>query len=123
MFSVNTAKIRQDADILQREARRYEYRLETLRGTMFWLRRQDFDEADELHRVLKRQYEELESERKSLMILSEVLTRISDKYENTEEDLEESGEAMHGIRLCVVKIFDLCQLTQKLCKMGFHMPD
>ena len=123
MFSINTAKIRQEADILQKEARQYEHRLEALEETMSWLRRQDFDEAEELHRVLKRQYEELGSERKSLMMLSEVLLRISDRYENTEEDLVENGEAMHSIRLYVVQMFDLHQLTQNLCKMGFRMPD
>lgn len=123
MVNINTAKIRQDADILQKEARQYGHRFDALAGTMSWLRRQEFDEADELHRVLKRQYEELESERKSLMMLSEVLSRISDKYENTEEDLVESGEIMHGSRLYVVQMFDLRYLTQNLCEMGFRMPD
>ena len=122
MFSINTVKIRQDADILQKEARQYEHRSDALREVMCWLRRQDFDEADELHRILKRQHEELENERRSLMMLSGVLSRIGGKYENTEEDLVESGEAMHAFRIYAVQVFDLHQLTTNLYKMGFRMP-
>lgn len=122
-ISVKTAGLREQADKLNREALRYNRRFSEMEDCISWVRRQDFDGADEVYRTLKKQNEEMLRQRKSLLLLGESLRRISDKYDRTEERIIDQGEHIYSGRLVVCSPVILNQLNQLLKNMGLQVSD
>lgn len=92
MVSVRTERLRKQAELLSREARRYDYKFPVLEDSISWLRQQEFDEKNEIQRVLTRQNEELREQKRELVVLAEAMRRICDKYEKAEQRIMDSGE-------------------------------
>lgn len=117
-ISVKTVSLNEQADELNREALRYNRWQNDLEETLTWIRAQDFEGADEMHRTLKKLSEEMMHQKKDLRVLEESLRRISGKYERTEEKIIESGEQQVFRREWTVQSVDLSSITGRLSQMG-----
>ena len=87
MVTIHTGRLREQSDILNREALQYNQRLSELEACIAWLRRQEFDEVDELLRLLHGQYEKLGRQKEEMLKLSGLLQRICGRYEAAEQAL------------------------------------
>lgn len=96
-----------------------------IQDTISWIRRQDFPEAGELRRALEKEYGELEKQKKDMLRLSEALTRISDKYEKTEEKIVMS----QNLRTRILAVSDasflvtLQPLISQIKALGIEVPE
>lgn len=119
--SVDTAGLKEQADELNREALRYDRWLEELEETVSWIHTRDFEGAEELHRVLKQQGEEMARQKRGLLVLEESLRRISEKYQRTEEKIAESGERQMLPEKWSVEDVDLEPLSGRLSDLGLQL--
>lgn len=122
MVSIKTERLREKADAMNREALHYDYRFQTMEECIFWISHQEFDEKEELQRVLARQYGELREQKRELLLLSGVMQRICDKYEETEQRIMEDRVVCRKFT-GFVKMVDLVQMRDKLSLLGIHVTD
>ncbi|MCD8103782.1 MAG: hypothetical protein LUF35_01965 [Lachnospiraceae bacterium] len=125
MVSVETATLKKTAIRLNNYAANLSKRLLGIQDTISWIRRQDFPEAGELRRALEKEYGELEKQKKDMLRLSEALTRISDKYEKTEEKIVMS----QNLRTRILAVSDasflvtLQPLISQIKALGIEVPE
>lgn len=122
MLSINTNKLRRAADLLDREAPRYNDRLSVLNDCMAWLKHQKFREQEELIHLLKIQYEAMLQEQKRLFILSQTLKGVCEEYECAEQQIVESGRYIWK-RPGVVNTINLRQVKDYLRACGMQIED
>ncbi len=100
MINVETGKLRESAIRLHNLSANCNHRLLSLQETILWLREQEFRDTRDLSRALKKQYEELRTQKNELKLLSDALIRISDTYEKTEQRItEEQTSMLHALPL------------------------
>lgn len=117
--SVKTAGLREQASELNREAHRYNRRFQEMEEVISWLKWQEFDGADELYHTLRKQNEEMTRQRRNLLLLTEALKRICDKYDRTEQEIMEQGE--RRTQWGEVQSLDIAELANNLLKMGLQV--
>ena len=106
-INVKTGALRVQANEINRQAHRYGRRFSALEECMSWVRQQEFDGAEEMYHTLRWQQEEMMRQKRDLLLLSEGLQRICDKYEKTERKLAEKNFIF---RIVAVKIWGLDDL-------------
>lgn len=92
MVSIKTESLREQAEELNRTALQYDHRFAVLEECSSWLRRQEYDETNSIYRVLVREQEKMQQQKRELLLLAEGLRRISDRYDRTEERIMENEE-------------------------------
>lgn len=122
MVSIKTERLRELAEILNREAVHYDHRFRALEESISWVRRQEFNEANEIHRVLMREYDELRQQKKAMMLLAEAILRICDKYDKTEQKIVDSGETCEKL-IVRADWINLEHMRRLLVKVGLDMTD
>lgn len=122
MVNIKTERLREKADAMNREALHYNYRFQTIEECISWIKNQEFDEKEELQRVLARQYEELREQKREILLLSGVMQRICDKYDETEQRIMEDRDIYRKF-IGYVKMVDLVQMRDELSLLGIHVTD
>lgn len=120
MVTIHTGRLREQSDILYREALQYNQRLSELEACITWLRRQEFDEVDELLRLLHGQYEKLGRQKEEMLKLSGLLQRICGRYEAAEQEIIESPEAFQKLR-GFVKTMHLADIRECITALGIRI--
>lgn len=122
MVSIRTESLRGQADVLYREALHYSNRFLALEECISWVKRQEFDEANEIYRVLTRQYEELAGQKKELILMSEAMRRICDKYDTAERKIVE-GQEVYRKPAGYVGEVNLKHIRSQLSELGIHLAE
>ena len=122
MVSVRTEWLREQAELLNREACRYDHRSAALEDSISWIRQQEFDEKKEIQRALARQYEELRQQKKALLLLAGAMRRICDKYEKAEQRIIDCGEMPPKMNGHVTWV-ELEHIKVKLHGLGISLKD
>ena len=122
MVKVKTEMLRFQADIIKKETIHYEYSLQIIQESISWIKQQEFDELDEIHQILLKEYENLEEQKKKLLLLSDALQRICDKYEKTELLIIEQGETCQKLA-GYVEWVNLKGIRNRLNELGIHLID
>lgn len=120
MVTIHTGRLRDQSEILNQEALQYNHRLSELETCIVWLRRQEFEEADELLRLLHRQYEKLGRQKEEMLRLSGLLQRICGRYETAEQEIVESTEASRKLK-GYVKTMQLSDIREHLAVLGIRI--
>lgn len=122
MVSVKTNVLKRQADNLKKNVQRYDDRCSVIEECMNWLKVQEFDGKEEIRRVLFRQHGDLIRQKKELLMLSEALWRICEKYEKTEQMIADYHEKLQGTE-GYVNMVDLTHICDYLSKWGFRTAD
>lgn len=122
MVSIKTGVLKAQADVLSEEAHHYNYIFSKMDECISWLKRQEFNEANEIYRILTYQYDELQEQKKELLLLSEVTKRIGDKYDKTEKTIIECGESCQKLKGHVYSV-NLNSVRNMLFESGLHMAE
>lgn len=122
MVSIKTDSLRGQAELLNREVFHYNYRFQVLNDCLHWLKRQEFEEVYEIHRVLVRQCDEMKQQKRELAMLAEAMYRICDKYDRTEQTIIENGEAFQKLAGRVEAV-NLDRIREQLSQLGMRMAE
>lgn len=122
MVSIKTEALRELAESLNREAVHYDHRFRVLEESMLWIKRQEFEETNEIHRVLMKQYDDLIEQKKAMLQLAEAIRRICDKYDKTEWQIILSGVIAKRVEVHVDWV-KLERMRSLLATVGLDMAD
>ena len=90
MISIRADALRAQTDVLNMKYKHYTYFLPKMDECIVWTRQQEFDEVDELCRILRKERENLQEQRREFLVLSEMLGRICDRYARAEQEIVDS---------------------------------
>lgn len=90
MISIRADALRAQTDVLNMKYRNYTYFLPKMDECIVWIRQQEFDEVDEICRILRKERENIQEQRREFLVLSEMLGRICDRYVRAEQEIVDS---------------------------------
>ncbi len=120
MITIHTGRLRDQAELLNKEAFQYNHRLSGLEDCIVWLRHQEFDEVDEILWLLSGQREKLDRQKEELLMLSGILQRICSRYETAEQEILESTDSCQKLK-GYVKTIKLSDIRDRLAVLGVQI--
>ena len=104
MFFIDTEQLRKRADNLREQSKRCMQSIAALEEVLAWMQKTEFQDAESIAKTMKQQREALEEQKKEMLLLSEGLLRICEKYDSAEQKILDAAEKSPDISGYIGKV-------------------
>lgn len=121
MVSIDTGALKKTAGQMEQNAQHYDRRTAGLEQCMYWIKSQQFREAEAVYRALSHQCEELYRQKQKWLLLSETIKSVCSSYDRTERRITEYRP--FGQKIGQIHMVSLKQVQDYLQTLGMQIKD